>query len=311
MKTYFSPVILLSRLVSALPVSWILALGWFLSGIWFYLIPIRKKIALENIHRVFGDTLTLAEQHAMLRRSMRHQVLYGLDVLRAPYVTVEESRRRIEVQGVENFLQAYAGGKGFIAVSAHVDSLDLSIMSQALEGRKLTCIAKKLSWSPANDFVALIRSRTGAELLDTSGVKEAIRQALHNNRMICMAIDQHMSSHRGVVCSFFGALASTTPAPVRFALEQGCPIIPLIINRKGFSDYHILKIEEPFILEMPHESLEENIWHNTERLNRFVERWIRDCPDQWLWMHKRWKVQENPKGWTIPPALQHLLPQPP
>ncbi|HET6345165.1 MAG TPA: hypothetical protein VFH51_09535, partial [Myxococcota bacterium] len=70
---------------------------------------------------------------------------------------------------------------------------------------------------------------------------------------------------------------------------------------------HRMIFEPELVLETPYESMDANIRHNTERLNRILERWICAYPEQWLWLHKRWKVQDQPQGWDIPASLQHLV----
>jgi len=116
-----------------------------------------------------------------------------------------------------------------------------------------------------------------------------------------------MARHRAIVCEFFGGLAATSPAPARFALETGATIIACHIERADDAGHHILKIEPPFVLETPYQDFDANVRHNTERLNRMIEGWIRAVPEQWLWLHRRWKVDDDPTGWEIPPALWSRL----
>ena len=92
--------------------------------------------------------------------------------------------------------------------------------------------------------------------------------------------------------------------------ETGAPILPAVIIRQGNTGRHRLRIEPEFVLETPHADLDDNIRHNTERLNRIIEGWIREAPEQWLWAHRRWKVQDDPSGWHIPESLQRLIPAP-
>jgi KDO2-lipid IV(A) lauroyltransferase len=73
-----------------------------------------------------------------------------------------------------------------------------------------------------------------------------------------------------------------------------------VINRQGKTGYHQIRVSPAFDLETPYNDQDRNIRHNTERLNRIIEQWIREAPDQWWWVHKRWKVQDNPEGWDIP-----------
>jgi len=101
-------------------------------------------------------------------------------------------------------------------------------------------------------------------------------------------------------CDFFGQWASTTTAPSSFAFETDAAIIPGVINRQGKTGCHRARLFPAFEQETPYNDMDMNIRHNTERLNRIIEQWIREAPDQWWWVHKRWKVHDNPEGWDIP-----------
>ncbi len=100
---------------------------------------------------------------------------------------------------------------------------------------------------------------------------------------------------------------------MRFALETGAPLFPAVIRRLGFTGRHHVRIAPAMTLETPHEDLEANVRHNTERMNRILEGYIRESPEQWLWMHKRWKVEaelrRDPDRWQVPADLTHLLPR--
>ena len=295
---------LISLFFVKLPLSWALWIGRSLGLLWYYGIPIRRSVALKNVARVFGDKLSSREQHRIVRRCFENQGMFGVEVFRLPSLTSAESEKLIERQNWQHLERAQEKGKGVIIVTAHMGNYDLSASSQAIRGVPINAVVKTIQWPAAHRFVFGTRERAGLKLIAPRKSRDDIKNALSKGELVTFVIDQHMAPHHGIVCQFFGQLASTTPAPVRFALETGASIIPLWIRRTKQVGHHVLIIEPEFLLETPHADHNANLRHNTERLNRLVEGWIQQEPEQWLWLHQRWKVQDNPEGWNIPNDLR-------
>jgi KDO2-lipid IV(A) lauroyltransferase len=300
---------LLSAFFRFQPLALALFWGRCFGFLWFHLFPIRRGVALQNVDRVFGDKLSRSEKRRMVRRCFQHFGMYGVEILRLPSLSKEKCSELVERRNFNTVLEAYARGKGVIAATAHVGNFDLLGCSQAMMGLRLSVIFKDIEWKPAHRFWMKIREKTGIEPIAPRRSKEEIKRALGEGRIVAFITDQHMAKHRAIVTDFFGQLASTSPAPVRFAMETGAPIVPAVMYRDKKHGHHHIHSEPEFELEFPHETEEENIFHNTQRLNRIMEKLILREPDQWLWMHKRWKVQDAPEGWDIPPQLQNLLRQ--
>lgn len=300
--------LLLSRLMRRLSLHRAMALGRVVGWIWYYLLPLRRSVARHNVARVFGDSIPVAEQKRIVRRSMTHLCYYVIEGLRMPDLTAERSAAWVAREHMERVDALLQRGKGIIAVTAHIGNFDLLGTSQTVRGYPVNAILKDITWKQGQLFWQQVRDATGLGRIAPRRSKERIRELLDQNEIVAFLIDQHMAAHRAMVCSFFGQLAATTPAPVRFAFETGAPIMPIWITRQAKPGYHCIHVEPEFVLETPHRHMEDNIRHNTERLNRIVEGWIRAVPDQWLWFHKRWKVHDAPQGWPVPEQLQHLLP---
>ncbi len=294
----------ISSFLQVLPLSWALRIGRAIGLFWHYIIPIRRQIARENVARVFGTELSQRAQRRIVRRCFENLGMFGVEVFRLPALTQIQSEMLVERRNWHTLVEALQRGKGVIVVTAHMGNYDLAACSQAIRGVQINAVVKRIHWAPAHRMVFGARERTGLRLIFGQGARHEIRAALKRGEIVTFVIDQHMVSYRGIVCKFFGQLASTTPAPTRFALETGAPIIPLWIYRKGQSGAHVLCIEPEVVLETPYEDRDANLRHNTERINRLVESWIRQKPEQWLWLHRRWKVHDNPEGWSIPENLR-------
>ena len=229
-----------------------------------------------------------------------------MEVLRLPILTPELSEELVEQQSVELLEAALARGKGAILVASHMDNVDLAGCSMSVRGLPMTVVAKQISWRPAAKFIVAVREATGITLIPTRKSKTMIRQLLAENKIVTLVIDQHIKRHHAIVCRFFDQLASTSHAPARLAMEAQVPLFAGLMYRKGMSRHHVVRIEQ-VALEHPHDHKAANVRHNTERINRVLERWIREFPEQWLWQHRRWKVHDDPRGWDVPEDLRSTL----
>lgn len=294
---------LLSKLFCLLPERAALAFGRAVGWLWFHVFPVRRRVALRNIERAMGDELERPEQRAVIRRCLQNQALFGVEALRFPLLDREESERLVERRGYEHMQAAIERGKGVVAVTAHVGNFDLLGVSQALRGLPLAIIYKDIHWKAGHKFFFGQRRAAGILPILPKRSEREILKALRKGMVVAFVIDQHMPPHRGMATEFFGMLASTTPAPVLFALRTGATLVTSHIHREGLSGKHVWEIDAQTPLEEPFEDRKANLRHNTDKLNRWLEGVVRRYPEQWLWLHKRWKVEDNPEGFELPEEL--------
>ncbi|MCK5379526.1 MAG: lysophospholipid acyltransferase family protein [Acidobacteria bacterium] len=298
--------LLLSRLFCAMPIGLARAVGRFLAWIWYWFLPVGRGVAHRNLQMAYRGELSRTQRRRIVRRCIDIQAIGAVELLRAVEYTRERSLKDVHPTGMEHIDRALEQGKGCIVVASHVGSIDLMGYSQAILGYPMHVVVKDIHWKPAQDFIGALRERTGVTLISPRKSSDVIRQTLADNKIVALIADQHMNRYRGLVCEFFGMLASTTPAPARFHFDTGAPVVTAVMYRRRNTSHFDMTVE-PFEMERPHGDLDSDIRHNTERLNAIIEDWIRKDPGQWLWLHKRWKVQDNPEGFEIPEKLQHLV----
>lgn len=289
----------LSWFISILPLPVALAFGRFLGFLWYYIVPVRKKLAFTNIKRALGDKLSEKEQKKIIRRFFSNFCMSFVEVLRIPHMSLKKNKKLVNIEGWEHMEAALSKGKGVILFATHMDNVDLAGCSMAMRGAPISVVVRGMGKS-AEKFMSSVRQNTGVKIIASKNSKDCIRDLLSDNNIVTIVSDQHLSRHRSIACKFFGQWASTTHAPSRFAFETGAPIIPGVPQRIGKTGYHKIKLYPPFELETPYDDHDKNIRHNTERLNRVIEKWIETTPDQWWWFHKRWKAHDNPEKWNIP-----------
>ncbi|MEO1482815.1 MAG: lysophospholipid acyltransferase family protein [Myxococcota bacterium] len=294
---------ILSGFFCLLPERLAFALGRAVGWVWFHLLPVRRAVAVRNLHRALGAERSPGELRRIAAESFQHQALFGVELLRFPLMNVAESERLVERKDYHHLQNAVDEGRGVVAIFSHVGNFDLAGVSQALRGLPLAVVVKDIGWKPGHDFIFGQRQGAGIQTIRAKRSEREILRALRAGKVVAFVIDQHMPPHRGIATEFFGMLASTTPAPVLFAQRTGAPIVTSHIRRNGLGPTHVYEVDPPMILEEPFEDRKANQRHNTERLNRWLEGVIRRSPEQWLWMHKRWKIEDDPSGFDVPEDL--------
>ena len=298
----------ISAIFCLLPESVALLIGRWLGRFWYYVLPIRMGVARRNLRRCLGDEMSELQQRQTLKQICENQAMFICEGLRLPMMTRDRARITMgDRPGWEHLEAAVSRGKGVLFVTAHLGSYELMTGCLALEGLPTYVIYRDISMKGGADFWMQARTGMGLRPLPPRKVRTQILDILAKGGVIILASDQHMPPHRGIVCEFLGQLASTITAGARFAMDTDAAIVlghtyrdPQNPARSTF------EIEPIFEMEFPHPDRDENIRHNTQRMNDIMERWVRARPDQWLWHHRRFKVQDAPEGWDVPSQLAHL-----
>ena len=273
----------------------------------YYVIPIRRKVAQENVERVYKDTISAQEKKRIVLRSYQTLAILGIETLRLRYMSKEKLLKTLQVRGNEYLESALAQDKGVVVFAGHFGHIVLCGCAEAARGVPVHVIAKGLHNKAAEKFYFETLKKFGVQRLATRRSKEQILAALSSGAAVYMVVDQHMPAHRGLVCRFFNQLASTTPAPTRFALQTGSPIIPCQTAMLDKAGEHEIRYRAEFVLDTSAQTIEDSLRINTEGINRIIEEDLKRKPEQWLWQHKRWKVQDQPKDWNIPDDLMTLV----
>jgi KDO2-lipid IV(A) lauroyltransferase len=249
----------------------------------------RKKIALGNLHLALGKEKSPEEIERICRNSFRNIGKDMLEISRC--LDFEESylKRLVKLEGKEHLDSALRGGNGAIALTAHLGNFPLINVRLVREGYPLSLVAR----DPENPRVARMitsyRDVFGIESIPDKPRMVCVAKslkALKQNRILFLQIDQNAPATECWV-DFFGYLVPTFKGPVIFSLRTGAPILPMFIIRNPDS-LHKLIIHPPFQLSITG-NMEQDITSNIARLTKIVEATIREYPEQWWWIHRRFK----------------------
>ena len=137
-------ILFISKLISALPLSVAMAMGRFMGWFWYYILPIRRRVALDNLKMALGNDYTPREQKKIVRETFRHLAMFGFEELRLPSWTAETSEKLVKRVGYENFEKALSKGKGVIIAGIHIGSFDLLGASVGARGIRVAGVFKEI-----------------------------------------------------------------------------------------------------------------------------------------------------------------------
>jgi KDO2-lipid IV(A) lauroyltransferase len=247
----------------------------------------RRKI-LRHLSMAYGSEKTPEEIQKICKNVFLHFFSVVTDYVRLPGMSRDDINKMVTVDGVENLKKAYAKGKGVILLTAHFGNWELLGAWTAQNGFPLKVVGKRLFDQHFDKLVVNIRNEAGyGNISRGNGTKEIIR-TLGKGQGIGMLIDQD-TDVQGVFVDFFGHPAHTASAPFRLAKKYDTPIIPIFARLRSDFSYHIECLEPVAIADSADE--DQDMVDTLQRCSDAIEQFIRQYPEQWAWMHRRWKKQ--------------------
>ena len=275
-----------------LPKGWALQLGSGIGMLCYSFIKKRRQIALNNLQIAFGSRSTNAQRTEICKASFINVGKTCIEFLRFPKLNTENIWDEVTVEGAENLHTALAGGKGAIVFLPHFGNWELlSLVYGALIPDRAKAIAFPLKNAPLNTYIWRQREQMSLKLIPR---KRAIREtltALKNNNAVGFFADQN-AGPEGIFVNFLGKSASTARGPVTLALKTGAPLIFSLSIRQP-DDRHHVYISPP-IHPNPSDNFERDVATYTTQMLNHLEAYIHKYPEQWLWLHNRWKTQPPP-----------------
>lgn len=266
----------------------------FFVGVWylFYYVSQRYRfIAFYNLTRAFPDK-PVGEIKRIAKGVYRNLGIVTAEMFDLPYLTEERLRRFITIEGVENIEQARRKQKGILLFGAHFSNWELmAYCAPHYFLGPLTAVYRPLDHPLLDRVMRYIRSGSGNILVPKQRAMVQMFRSLSQKGAVALFIDQNMSLKDGVFVEFFGKPACTTDSLAMMALRSEAPVLPCFIVREKDGSYRLVVNKEVEILRT--DDMDIDVQVNTQRFTAIIEEMIRQYPDQWLWIHQRWKTVLN------------------
>jgi KDO2-lipid IV(A) lauroyltransferase len=271
-----------------LPPGAVARVSGFLGSLLHALDGKHRRIARSNLRRAFGREMPPAEIRRLSRTVFTNLFRMMFEVAWAQTLTPARYRRYFRVEGLDCLQRAHQRGRGVLILSAHMGSWELASVVPAMAGYSASGIYRPLDYAPLDRLVREVRSQFFDRLIPNTRSMRKILQSLRAGELVGLMMDQNVDWYEGVYVDFFGHRACTNKGLALLALKTGAPVVPIFLLRADRGFRAVIGPEIPLIRTGDKiRDLEEN----TLRYNQVIENIIRQQPDQWFWVHQRWKTR--------------------
>jgi KDO2-lipid IV(A) lauroyltransferase len=279
----------LAKVFACLPESLAYSLGEGAGRLAFRLDRRHREIAVENLARAFPDVSSAEQVRALAQSVFESLGRTAVDVARSGEVLSGKRRDAAQVDGFDRLLEAKRRGRGVLMLGAHFGPWELLPVLATLYYEPIHVVARPLDNPWLDDLLTSLRERGGNRVIRKQDAVLAILQVLRRGETVGIMIDQHITEKEGIVVPFFGRPASTVSAPALIAIRSGAAVLPVGILREGRGRYRVRIAEEVAVRRSG--DLRADLAENTARFTAAIEAVIREQPDQWFWVHRRWKTR--------------------
>lgn len=242
----------------------------------------RKKVILDNLYRVYGDNLP-DDKRVLLKNIYKNFVYLWMEFLQMGQLSKENLSDHFHFHNLEIVDKAINEGKGLILLSGHFGNFEWEAAAMAILGYPIVGIAKKQSNPYVDKLIFENRTKYGSKIIYTKNAVKGGLRALRENEILCSIADQD-ARKAGVFVGFLGQPSSTAIGPAIFRLRSGAPFIFTVSVRRDYGRFDVY-FEEILI------SPTDDVLSITQKHSDMLEKWIRRYPEQWFWVHKRWKTK--------------------
>jgi len=281
----------LIKLVGALPRPLARAAGISLAWLIYFFHRKLRRVGVRNLELAFPEK-SRQERKRILRgvfTSLGRQVA---EVCLFPKYTRENVSKTVVYEGFENFERALTRGRGVLFLTGHLGAWELSAFAHSLYGYPLNIVMRPLDNPYLDRMARQYRTMHGNKAVDKDFARGLIA-AMRAGETVGVLMDTNMIAGQGVFVDFFGRLASTASGVSRVALKTDAAVVPgFTIWDPGLKKYR-LRFDPPVKL-IRTKDREADVVANTALFTKIIEDYVRRYPDQWLWVHRRWKTR--PQG---------------
>jgi KDO2-lipid IV(A) lauroyltransferase len=275
--------------VRMLPRRWARGVGAAIGAGAFFGLGRLRGVGLQNLELAFPEK-TAAERDATLRVVYQNLGYLLAEFCKMPDYTAEGASRFIRYEGLENYLCARDKGKGVLVLTGHLGAWELSSFYHSLMGMPMGMVIRRLDNPLVDAFVNRIRCQHGNRVIHKDDFARGLIASMRAGETVGILMDTNMTPPQGVFVPFFGVMACTASGMARIAAKTGAAVVPGFLLWEQSERRYVLRFGEE--LDVVHTGdAEEVAVMNTATFTAAIEGYIRRYPEQWLWMHRRWKTR--------------------
>lgn len=285
----FLPVWIMAHTLAVLPRPLARFAGMSLGWSWWLIGGRLRRAAMRNLEIALPEK-SRREHRKIARHVFLHLGRQLAEFCKIPQYTRENVSDVIIYDGIENFEAARARGKGVLFLTGHLGGWELSSFMHSLHGHPMHVVARGLDNPYVDRMVRCYRTLHGNRIFDKDDYARGLLKALREGETVGILMDTNMTPPQGIFVDFFGVPACTASGLARVALKTDASVLPGFAFWDGQIRKYRLHMAPPLNLVRSGDD-EADVVANTRMFNHTLEHYIRKYPDQWLWVHRRWKTR--------------------
>ena len=276
-------------LLGFIPISIGNIIGDSLGFVWFYIDKKHRKLTCKNIRLAFRDEKTDKEIKKIAKTVFQNTARMLFEHTKFHKTKRQDWHKMFSITGLEHLNAAHAEGKGILCFSGHLGNWELLSSLAYISKMEFAVVYKTIEFPPMDKYVTKKREYTGANMFPVHNAFDEIVKSLKRGGAAGLYIDQNVRKrHRGVFIDFFGRKACAIRGLASLALSTKAPVVPAFTFRAN-GKTNIVILPKMALIESG--NLEQDILDNTQAYHSLIEEYVRKYPDQWFWIHNRWKTR--------------------
>lgn len=280
-------------LVGVFPYETSLNIGKFFGRTVIKLFPKLTETARQNLEIAFPN-ISAEEKNRIIKGTFESLGRHLGFISQFKKLKIEDIHKYIEVVGKEeNFDPAFETGRGILFFTGHFGSWEVFNLLPTAFGYHMNILVRRIDNNLVENYVDSLRTKFGSITLGKKQAPRKMFRILENGEILGILADLNAQMHDGIFVDFFGTSASTTTSIAKLALKTNAVILPAFAVWEEEKQKYVVYLEPPIDYEKSVDG-KGDIFDITQKITKEVEKYVRKYPDQWLWIHKRWKTR--PKG---------------
>jgi KDO2-lipid IV(A) lauroyltransferase len=267
-------------------------IGTLIGRVALRLTPRLRRAGDLNLRLAFPKK-TAVERQQILRKLYRNLGWLLAEFCQMPRYTQAMTQSFIRYDGLEHYLAARDEGKGVLILTGHLGAWELSSFYHSLMGYPMSVVIRRLDNPLVDNLVNRIRCLHGNKVLHKDDFARGLLASMRRGETVGILMDTNMTPPQGTFVDFFGYPACTGSGLARVAMKTGARVLPGFLLWEDSTQQYVLRFGAPLALPSSGNTKADAVAH-TALFTKVIEGYIRQHPDQWLWVHRRWKTR--PQG---------------
>ena len=273
--------------IAGIPYKHIAGTGKIFGRIWYFLDIRHRRIVRRNLKFIYPDW-TPERVNRISKSIFQNMGITVLEICQMIYFSGDNIMDKVKIRGEEHLFNAMSNNKGTILITAHLGNWEMMALFFPLYFKMpIIAVDRQIKNRIINRWIRRLRTKFGNRTIEKGGALPEMTISLRQNKILGVLIDQGTKSSLGVKIKFFNKFVTATPAIALLALRCKSPVLPAFCTRNEDGTYDV-NIEPPLALKRT-DDLSADLKKNTQIMMDTIEKAVRENPEQWFWVHRRWR----------------------